>query len=158
MPFCANCGSSADGKFCAKCGAPIAPAPGGTAPQPDPAPSYTPPPSAAAPGMEDNVAATLCYVLGLVTGILFLVLEPYNKNRSVRFHAFQSIFLHIALLVIWIGLGLVLHWTWFLLWPLRGLVALLSFLLWLYCMYKAYNREQFELPFVGPLAAKQANS
>jgi hypothetical protein len=48
-------------------------------------------PPAAAGGMTDNVASALCYVLGLITGILFLVLSPYNQNKTVRFHAFQSI-------------------------------------------------------------------
>ena len=43
-------------------------------------------------GMTDNVASALCYALGFITGILFLVLAPYNQNRMVRFHAFQSIF------------------------------------------------------------------
>jgi len=57
--------------------------------------------------MADNLAAALCYVLGLLTGILFLVLEPYNKNKLIRFHAFQSIFLNLALVVVDIGLTIV---------------------------------------------------
>ncbi len=40
-------------------------------------------------GLQENVAGLLCYVLGWVTGIIFLILE--NKNRFVRFHAIQSI-------------------------------------------------------------------
>ena len=43
-----------------------------------------------ATGMTDNVAGALCYALGLVTGILFLVLTPYNQNKqsgSTRFRA-----------------------------------------------------------------------
>ena len=46
--------------------------------------------------MTDNVASALCYLLGLITGIIFLVLTPYNRNPVVRFHAFQSIFLNVA--------------------------------------------------------------
>lgn len=57
--------------------------------------------------MSDNLAAALCYVLGFLTGILFLVLEPYNKNKLIRFHAFQSIFLNLALVVVDIGLTIV---------------------------------------------------
>src|SRR2546422_1555811 len=37
---------------------------------------------------------TLFRSLLLVTGILFLLLEPYKRNRRVRFHAFQSIFVN----------------------------------------------------------------
>jgi len=53
-------------------------------------------------------------------------------------------------------MGAVLHFMWFVLLPLRGLVGLVGFLIWLFCMYKAYNREWYQLPLVGPIAAKQA--
>ncbi len=51
-------------------------------------------------GLQENVAAALCYALGFITGILFLVLEPYNKNRNIRFHAFQSIFLSVFFAIV----------------------------------------------------------
>src|ERR1700688_195943 len=98
MAFCSNCGAEVQGRFCAKCGTPAsAPAPPAssapppeqpsayTAPPPPPPPQSAPlPPPAAAPqaaGLEENTARALCYLLGLLTGVLFLVLEPYNKNR-----------------------------------------------------------------------------
>lgn len=89
MPFCATCGSAVEGQFCAKCGSRVGAAP-----------SVASGPAMQSSGtMTDNVASALCYVLGLITGIIFLVLAPYNKNRSIRFHAFQSIFLHVACIV-----------------------------------------------------------
>jgi uncharacterized membrane protein len=113
--------------------------------------------------MEENVASALCYVLGLLTGVLFLVLAPYNQNRLIRFHAFQSIFMHIASIIVFIGLMIVmgvLHFIPFLgailglmLYPLVGLAF---FVLWLMLIYKAYNRERWVLPIIGPLAEKQA--
>src|SRR3982074_1449436 len=106
MAFCPNCGSSVDGRFCAKCGASVNVAGDpGAAGTPSTAPSSGIPSSAAsAPaGLTENAAAALCYVLGLITGILFLVLAPYNQNRLIRFHAFQSIFLHVACIVVWIA-------------------------------------------------------
>src|SRR5450631_3724944 len=96
MAFCASCGSQVDGSFCAKCGSPV----GGAAP--------SGPVMQASGTMADNVASTLCYVLGLVTGIIFLVLAPYSKNPAIRFHAFQSIFLHVACIVVGVGLRIVL--------------------------------------------------
>ncbi len=175
MAFCASCGAEVQGRFCAKCGAPApaagaAPSPSASAPPPPPPPAASPFPAAAGPaptaqaaGLEENLACALCYVLGLLTGILFLVLAPYNQNRLIRFHAFQSIFLNIA----WIAIYIVLSIVGIALFSIPFLGAMLSivlhlaaflgfFILWLMLMYKAYNRERWVLPFIGPLAEKQA--
>src|SRR4051812_42911023 len=100
MAFCPNCGAQAEGRFCAKCGNAMPVATGSGAGQPSGsaygtgvAPGSQ---SVQAAGMTDNVAGALCYVLGVITGILFLVLAPYNQNKFVRFHAFQAIFFHLA--------------------------------------------------------------
>jgi uncharacterized membrane protein len=109
------------------------------------------------------MACALCYLLGLLTGVLFLVLEPYNKNRLIRFHAFQAIFFNIA----WIAVLIVLSIVSFALVPIPFLGAMIGivlhlgawlgfFILWLMLMYKAYNRERWVLPVIGPLAEKQA--
>jgi uncharacterized membrane protein len=111
--------------------------------------------------MAQNVAGALCYVLGLVTGILFLVLEPYKNDRLIRFHAFQSIFLHLAVIVIWIVFGIVmgimLHIVGFffgaILWPLFGLACLA---LWIYMLIATYQGKTVVLPVIGPLAQQQA--
>jgi uncharacterized membrane protein len=115
-------------------------------------------PPISAAGLPENTAAALCYLLGFVTGIVFLVLEPYNKNKLIRFHAFQSIFLNVAVIVVWIVLGIVMLpfglWLggWWLFWLLR-----LAFLgLWIYMMLQAYQGKKVVLPVIGDLAAKQA--
>jgi uncharacterized membrane protein len=156
MAFCPSCGTQAEGRFCPKCGTPIGDA-GAT-------PGATPHPMAPvqSAGMGDNLAGALCYFLGLLTGILFLVLEPYNKNKTIRFHAFQSIFFNVALIgvdIVLIIVGTILSHITFLgfilvlVWPLFSLVILG---LWLFLMYKAYNNEKFKLPIIGDLAEKQA--
>jgi uncharacterized membrane protein len=107
--------------------------------------------------MSENVAGALCYVLGLITGILFLVLAPYNQNKFVRFHAFQAIFFHVAWIVLWIAdtmMAFVLPW--YLMSLLGMLLALGGLALWLILMFKAYNNERFKLPIIGDLAEKQA--
>lgn len=167
MAFCASCGSQVDGRFCPKCGAPQGAAPGGAPPGPAPAPppaAYSGPQVVPAAGMDDNVAGALCYLLGFITGVIFLVIEPYSKRSFVRFHAFQSILfsagwiaLSIALTIVFGILGVALH-MWLILFPLRMLIGLLGFILWLFCMFKAYNKELYQLPIVGPIAAKQASS
>ncbi|MGA3185653.1 MAG: hypothetical protein ABSF22_00955 [Bryobacteraceae bacterium] len=115
--------------------------------------------------MEENVASALCYALGWITGVLFLVLEPYNKNRTVRFHAFQSIFFNIAIIPLYIVVGIfsfVLHYI-----PVIGpLIIMLMYVvlmigivgMWAFLIYKAYNKDKFVIPLIGPLAEKQAGA
>ncbi len=167
MPFCGNCGAEVTGGFCAKCGTPVAAqaapgqAPGG-------GPTFTAGPTGGAPsaaGLQDNVAGALCYALGLITGIVFLVLAPYNQNRTIRFHAFQSIFFNVAWIILHYGFAIVIGAMGYHL--LGALFAILSslvwlviglggFLLWLLLMYKAYNNTPLVLPIIGPIAQKQA--
>ncbi|HEY6392586.1 MAG TPA: hypothetical protein VIX89_14995 [Bryobacteraceae bacterium] len=114
--------------------------------------------------MTDNAAGALCYLFGLITGILFLVLSPYNTNRNVKFNAFQSIFFHVAMIGIYIVLVIVtigLHiipGLGFLGTILSMCVWLGGLCLWLYLMFKTYNGQKVVLPIIGPLAEKQANS
>lgn len=103
--------------------------------------------------MSENVASALCYLLGLITGIIFLVLAPYNQNKTIRFHAFQSIFLHVGVIIIWFVFAVVSHGFGLLFFPVYWLLA---FILWLYMMYSAYNNRRVKLPVVGDLAEKQA--
>ena len=119
--------------------------------------------SAPAAGMTENVASALCYLFTVITGILFLVLEPYNRNKTVRFHAFQSIFFFVATVVCWVILIAVTTILAHI--PILGaLVSLLLIavlwigvlVLWLTLMYKAYNNQKLVLPVIGPLAEKQA--
>jgi uncharacterized membrane protein len=118
---------------------------------------------AAAGGLSENAASALAYVLGFITGILFLVIAPYNQIREVRFHAFQSIFLNVAWIAVWIALtivGTVMSTISFMLATLWGLVSMLVSLgmlvLWIFMIVKAYQGQKVVLPVVGPLAEKQA--
>ncbi len=149
MAFCSNCGTQVNAEFCAKCGART----GGA-----------PPPPGDSLGISENVAAALCYSLFfLLSGVLFLVLAPYNRNRVIRFHAFQALFTGLA----WIVLSAAVSLISVVLLPIPFLGAAISVVLhlgvglaflflWLMLMYKAYNRELWVLPVIGPLAEKQA--
>lgn len=100
-------------------------------------------------GINENVEALLCYLVGWVTGIIFLILE--KENKFVRFHAMQS-------LVTFAGLWVVSIVLWFV--PLLGLLAAfvigpLSLILWIILMVKAYQGEKFKLPVAGDIAEKQ---
>jgi uncharacterized membrane protein len=158
MPFCASCGAAVEGRFCAKCGTPLgaaAPPAGAT-----PVGAGTPAPIAAA-GLTDNAASALCYVLTLITGILFLVLEPYNRNRTIRFHAFQAIFLGAAWIVVLIAVGILFAMMgsvgfFFGYLFIRSVIGLCFFILWVYMIVMTYQGKTVVLPIIGPLAQKQA--
>ncbi len=157
MAYCGKCGAQvAEGtSFCGSCG--NAMGAGGSAPAAG---------GGAAAGLSTNVVCALAYVLGLITGIIFLVLDPYKNDRKVRFHCFQSIFFHLGVIGIFIALAIVSSilrmigggFLSLLIMPLDLLVWLGSLCAWIFLMFKAYNGEDFQLPVIGPLAAKQAGS
>ncbi len=95
-------------------------------------------------GLKKNTAAALAYVLGPITGVLFLILE---KDKFVRFHAMQSIVVSLTMFVLqWVlGLTIVL----LILVPLVGIVG---FVLWLVLIYKAWQGEEWEVPILGKIA------
>ena len=116
-------------------------------------------PVAAQSGLSDNAAGGLAYVT-IIPAIIFLIVPPYNRNRFVRFHSWQSIMLAIAWIVVEValvvlgripGVGLVDLF-------LGPLVGLAFFVLWLLVLIQAFTGKMFKLPIVGDLAEKQANS
>ena len=140
MAFCTGCGNEvpAGAAACPGCGKTTA--------------AVSAPVSASAGGLTDNVAAMLAYLF--VPAIIFLVIEPYNKNRFIRFHCFQSLFYTVACIVVNIALGFI---------PLLGIVvgmllSLLEFVLWVVLMIKAYQGQKFKLPVIGDMAEQQAGA
>jgi uncharacterized membrane protein len=157
MAFCSGCGADvpAGSAFCKQCGRPVA------AGQSAPPPAQHSNPGSGAPataGLADNVAGALCYVLGWLTGIIFLVID---KRHSVRFHAAQSVVVFGGLTIIywiigamfatsimWGGLGA--GWTFG--YTLFMVVRLVFFILWIFLMFKAYQGEQFRVPIAANIA------
>jgi len=102
-------------------------------------------------GLSENIAAMLCYVLGWISGVVFLVLE--KENQFVRFHALQSLATFLSLFILSVATGFI---------PIIGLIVSLivgplSLLLWLFLMYKAYLGEKYKVPITGDWAEKQIN-
>ena len=154
MPYCSQCGAQLVEHivFCTVCGRRVEGASSAQARGPD------------LGALTANVAGLLAYVLGFITAIFFLVVEPYRRDPFVRFHAYQSIFFSVAYLVasaafgilttLFFGLplapaGYVIHlvWTFVQLGFLAG---------WIVLIYKAYTYERFLLPYIGPWAAREA--
>jgi uncharacterized membrane protein len=126
-------------------------------PQPPGAPQGT--------GLAPNVGGALSYVLGPVTGVIFVLIE---RDRFVRFHAFQSIFLSVAWIVFWIGFSIIeaiLRFT-----PALALIVALiglllslvlglgAFILWIALIIRAYQGARWKLPFIGDMAERYAAS
>jgi uncharacterized membrane protein len=118
-------------------------------------PQYTPvPPQAAqSSGLTDNNAGALAYVT-IIPAIIFLLIEPYNRNSFVRFHAWQCIFLGITSIAIHLVLGVIPVIGWFMM-PFASLGILI---VWIIALVKALKGERYELPIIGKFAAQQAGS
>ena len=100
-------------------------------------------------GLEPNVAGLLCYVLGWITGLVFLLIE--RDSKFVKFHAWQSIYVFGALTII----GLILGWI-----PVIGLVlgwivSVLAFILWIVLMVRAYQGATYKVRWLGDMAEKR---
>lgn len=145
MAFCSSCATQIpDGTtVCAAC---AGRAPAATA-------------TASTGGLADNVAGMLAYVT-IIPAIIFLVMEPYNKNRFVRFHSFQSLFFCGALIILQIGLSIISFVPFLALItiPLHLLIGLGAFVLWIILLIKANAGQMYKLPVIGDMAEKQANA
>jgi len=151
MAFCAYCGKElpAGANVCPACGKATATTPAVS----------TTPVVASAGGLPDNIAGMLAYVT-IIPAIIFLVVEPFNRNRFIRFHSFQCVFLCIALIVIRIALGFltIIPGMFWVIWPVEVVFGLGVFILWLLLLLKTYQGQMWKLPIIGDLAEKQANT
>lgn len=119
-------------------------------------------------GIDQNVAGALAYAFGIVTGLVFYLVE--RENEFVRFHAAQSIAFSASVLALYVGLSvvgavvsalsvsggtgafvafglvsLVLSLAWL-------AITLGSFVLWVYLMVRAYQGETPRVPVIAGLA------
>lgn len=147
MVFCKSCGAEIVGnaEFCAKCGARTSASAVGK--------------NKTSMGLDENVEGALCYVLGFITGIIFLVME--KDSKFVKFHAIQSIILFLALWIFNMVISSILIATFsYSMWGIVGmfstLISLVMLIIWIMMILKAYQGEKFKLPIVGDIAEKQS--
>jgi uncharacterized membrane protein/RNA polymerase subunit RPABC4/transcription elongation factor Spt4 len=169
MSFCQSCGTALTGdtRFCQSCGSStslservsVTASEGAGA-----VVAISSPASIEQKTMDTNLVGALAYLAGFITGIIFLVLDPYKSNSFVRFHAFQSIFFNVVWIAFWI--------VWMILsailtpltagifgviaLPLMLIFTLAGFGIWVFLMYQAYEQKLFKLPIVGKFAAQHA--
>ena len=115
-------------------------------------------------GLPEHIAAVLSYVLGWITGLIFIIID---KRPYVRFHAAQSVVVFLGLHVLRGVLGQILgvgwwfggvgYWGAFTLGMfLLNLLSLLSLILWIVLMIRAYQGVRFKLPVAGEIAESLA--
>ncbi len=132
-------------------------------PQPPPPPGQRPPAaSQSSTGLDPKLAGLLCYILGIITGLIFFLIE--KSNDVVRFHAAQSILFSGAMIVLWIlitilqfvilSISLSLGSIFSLLTMLLGLAV---FVLWVVLLIKGYSGEKWKLPVIGDMAERMAS-
>jgi uncharacterized membrane protein len=102
---------------------------------------------------NDNMMGAVAYLLGFVTGIVLLIVE--KKSSFVRFHAMQSTILFGGVFILNIVLGIIPVLGWVVALLVSPVLMIVSFILWLVLMWKAYNGEMYKLPYIGELAEKQ---
>ena len=139
---CAKCGTkNAEGtKYCQSCGSML----------------DTPKAAGSTTSLEPNVAGLLCYVLGWITGLVFILIE--KENKFVRFHAMQSIVTFGALTVVVVVVSILgqIGVPHFLSNILQAVVWVIWVVLWIVLMIKAYQGERFKLPIAGDIAEKNS--
>ena len=144
MPFCKACGQEiGNASFCPKCGASQATS----------APTPVAPAASPTEGLQENVAGLLCYILGWVTGIIFLLID---KRPWVRFNAAQSIVVFGGLTLLRIALGILHLGGGLLAWGLLGVIFtvlwLVGVVLWIVLMIKAYQHQTWRVPIAADIA------
>lgn len=100
-------------------------------------------------GVTENLEALICYALGWVTGLIFLLLE--KNNEYVRFHALQSLVTFGTLH----AMSFVLMFIPILGWLVAFCLSVLSLILWVVLMVKAYKGERYKLPVAGDFVEQQ---
>ncbi len=142
--FCQKCGAENpdSASYCQKCGEVL--------------PPKSPKPTGTGVSLEPNVAGLLCYVLGWITGLIFLLLV--KEDKFVRFHALQSIVTFGSFTILWIIFSILMNIDISYFDTLFSLLHILSWILavvlWIVLMVKAYQGEQYKLPWAGDIAER----
>ena len=147
MPFCSQCGNKVGERdvFCAGCGGrqPVE-----SAPPPPPPPEWF-------SGVSNRTAAILCYipVIGWIAAVAVLAANRFRQDRTLRFHAFQGLYLFVAWLIVSEVISPILHPISYIL-HLGGLLHAALVFVWIFMIVKASQDEVYSLPVIGELAER----
>ena len=146
MPFCSQCGSTVAEHdiFCARCGSrqPVTPPP----PRKDWLAGFSP-----------RTAAILCYIpiVGWIAAVVVLAADQFRNNRTLRFHAFQGLYLFVAWLIVKEVIRPMMRpFTHFFHLGMDGLLSAAILFMWIFMIIKTSHNEVYSLPLFGELAEK----
>jgi uncharacterized membrane protein len=141
MPFCSQCGNTVAERdiFCALCGARQ--------------PVSAPPRTDWLSGFPPRTAAVLCYipVVGWIAAVVVLAADQFRGNRTLRFHAFQGLYLFVAWLIVSEVIGPMMHRHFF---HMDKLLSAGIIFMWIFMIIKTSHNEVYSLPLFGELAEK----
>ncbi|OIO13132.1 hypothetical protein COV53_07055 [Candidatus Gottesmanbacteria bacterium CG11_big_fil_rev_8_21_14_0_20_37_11] len=102
---------------------------------------------------DEKMLGVIAYLGWWITGLILLITQ--KKNAYVRFHAMQSTLLFGAITLLFLVFGIVPIIGWIIGLLISPVIWIVTFVLWLLLMWKAYNGEKYKLPYFGDLAEKQ---
>lgn len=111
-----------------------------------PPPVETPSSAGSSTGLDTKLASLLCYLLGFISGVLFVLIE--KRDREVRFHAYQSAATFLAIFVVGVAASVVPLIGW----VITMILPLVSLVLWILLMVKAFQGVRYKLPLIGDWA------
>ncbi len=148
MPFCSQCGHQVDARdvYCAKCGTR------------QPVGSSAPRGNDLFAGISPRAASVLCYIptMGWIAAVFVLATHRFRNDRTVRFHAFQGLYLFAAWLFVQWALKPVLNELSDSFVRIDRILEGIIIGLWIFMMIKAAHEEAYALPVIGELAQKSA--
>lgn len=106
-------------------------------------------PSETSLGLTENIAGSLTYLFGFVSGFIMLLVE--RENRFVRYHALQSIYISIVFVSAYLLLGMLPVIGWF----SSMILAPAGLVMWIILMLNAYKGRYSKMLYISDFANKQ---
>ena len=146
MPYCSSCGNAVNqtDQFCAKCGSRQ---PGASPQAIDPLAGITP-----------RTASILCYIpgIGWIASVIVLAADKFRNNKTVRFHAFQGLYLFVAWLIVEWVLSPIFREMHSPIFRIDKMLHVLILFVWVFMIIKTSHEETYSLPIIGELAERSA--
>lgn len=100
---------------------------------------------------QQNLIAAVSYLGVFITGIAILIIE--KSNSYIRFHAMQSTVFSVAVFLLNVIMGFLPFYNWI----FQQIAMMISAIVWIVLLWKAFNGEEYELPYIGKFAREQLN-